>query len=127
MPSHGGRMTDEQRQHWHQEIKLLRWLMGGMGFLIITAAGTGWQASQWASDIETAVGEQSGRIDTLEDRYTRQRERMAAIEAMQSRDGQSIARIEERITSQGESLGRIEANVTELTRFLRRQNGGSLE
>ena len=120
-------MTDEQRDHWTKEIKLLRWLVGGVAFLIITAAGTGWQASQWASDIESAVSAQGGRLNTLEDRYTRQRERMAAIEAMQSRDGQSIARIEERITSQGESLGRIEANVNELARFLRQRNGGSLE
>ena len=122
-------MTDEQRQyeHWvetHQLHKYARWLLGGVALLLVTAAGTGWKANEWASEIEAAVGEQSGRIDTLEDRYTRQRERMAAIEAMQSRDGQSIARIEERITSQGESLGRIEANVNELARFLRQQNGG---
>jgi len=116
-------MTDnervEQRTHWHREIKLLRWLIGGVAALIITAAGTGWQASRWASDIESAVGEQSGRIDALDTRYTRQRERVAAIEAVQGRDGQSIARIEERITSQGESISRIEASIDDLVRFLR--------
>ena len=116
-------MSDEQRTHWHREIKLLRWLMGGVAALIIAAAGAGWQASRWASDIESAVGDQSSRIESLDARYARQRERMAAIEAMQGRDGQSIARIEERILSQGESIGRIEASIDDLVRYLREFNG----
>ena len=116
-------MTDEQRRHWGHELKLLRWLMGGVGFLIVTAAATGWQASQWASDIRGEIGSQDTRITSLEDRYVRHRERMAAIEAVQQSDGQAIARIEERLASQGESIARIEASVSELVRYLRRMTG----
>ena len=109
----------EQRRHWAREVNLLKAIIGGMIFLIVTSAGAGWWASEKLGGIDASIEAQDTRLDTLEDRYIRHRERMAAIEAVQQSDRQSIARIEERLASQGESIGRIEASVAELVRFLR--------